>query len=411
MPYYSFLILCYNNCELTRQAVKTLMESFEEDIISRGIEIIVVDNGSSDSTEEVIKNIISSNDSQKVEIIYKKLVENMGYPVGINIGLSYCRGEIIGVLNNDLIFSHNWFNGLVDTLEVDNTIGVVAPYLSYAYGIQGINVRFNSLDEINSFAEGFINTNKDKLTYTTRVIGACMIIKRQVLEEVGGNDFFFGIGNFDDDDWCLRIRMAGYKIAVVGSSFVYHMGSKTFKTVRENINHFVSINRSKFYRKWRLTKDRNTDNVYFDREEYIKRNIYDRDIEYIPCDYNNYELTNIDFDANDYRTLVVADWENIYSRWKEKLETIISNDEYGKIILWIPNNYFDFYNVVKVIKTNIFSKVNSSDRDKIMFIDNNIRHIDILGFINKFDTIVKIDSDFVNRYIVYLADRLKKKID
>lgn len=411
MPYYSFVILCYNNYELTKQAIETLINSLNETFINKGIEIIIIDNGSNDSTKEVVENIIVSNKKEKIEIIYVKLLENMGYPVGINIGLSYCRGEIIGVLNNDLIFPNNWLNALVELLEIDESIGVAVPYLSYAYGIQRTDVRFNSLDEINSFSKEFINKNKEKVTYITRVIGACMILKRQVLKEVGGNDFFFGIGHFDDDDWCLRIRMAGYKIAVVGGSFVYHMGSKTFKTVKENINNFVSINRSKFYRKWRLTNDRNINNVYIDREKYIKKNHYNKGRDFIPCNYNDYQICeNIDLDEKDHKTLVIADWENVYSKWKEKLEVVINNPDYDRILLWIPSNYFNFYNVVNSIKMKILSKVDSIDIKKVLYIDDNIEHMNILRFVNEFDSVVKIKGDFINKYIVYLADELGIKI-
>lgn len=411
MPYYSFIILCYNNNELTKQAIETLINSLEDTYIDQGIEIIVVDNGSVDSTEEVVKNIILSNIKEKIEIVYVGLMENMGYPVGINIGLSHCRGEIIGVLNNDLIFPNNWFNGLVEVLETDETIGVAAPYLSYAYGIQRTDVRLYSIDEINSFSKEFISKNKGKITYITRVIGACMIIKRQVLEEVGGNDFFFGIGHFDDDDWCLRIRIAGYKIAVVGSSFVYHMGSKTFKTVKENINHFVSINRSKFYRKWKLTKDKNIDGVYIDREEYIKKNPYVRDRDYIPSKYTKYQICeDTALDKKGNKILFTADWENGYSKWKEKLEEIIINHEDDRIHLWIPSNYFNYYNVVNSIKMNFLRKLDSNNIKNIIYVEENIKHMDILEFINEFDGVIKIEEDFVNKYIVYLADKLRKKI-
>ena len=52
--------------------------------------------------------------------------ENLGYPVGINCGLEHCKGEIITILNNDLVFPENWFDGLVKTIENDSTIGAVA---------------------------------------------------------------------------------------------------------------------------------------------------------------------------------------------------------------------------------------------------------------------------------------------
>lgn len=403
---YSFVILCHNNSELTKQAVETLIASFDDSIINDGIEIVIIDNGSIDNTQDVISELIKKYSTKNIETVNVKLVENMGYPVGVNIGLSYCRGEIIGVLNNDLIFPTNWFNGIVQLLNSDESIGFVAPYLSYASGIQNKSTQLNSIDEINKFNMNFINENKDSISYVTRVIGACIILRKQVLEKIGGNDFFYGLGHFDDDDWCLRARIAGYKIAVTGNSFVYHIGSKTFNSMKCNMNHFVRINRNKFHNKWQLIRDGQSNSVYLNRENYIKEHEYSREEHFIPYKLNVVKKDNNNAKIN--KILLVANWDNTCSRWKEKLfqiTDILKDNE--EVYVWVPNRYFNYHLIVNTIK-NVMKR--RSNIDKLKFIGDYVNHIDIVDFVGKYTTVINVKNDFINRYIVYIANKLEINI-
>lgn len=144
MPYYSFVLLCYNNWELTNQAITTLNDSISDTYKQKGIEIIVVNNGSIDDTKKYLEQI-KNTFSQQIELILIHLKENMGYSVGINTGLAQCKGEIITVLNNDLIFPKHWFDGIVNTLESDKSIGAAVPFLSHADMQQYEGVEFENI--------------------------------------------------------------------------------------------------------------------------------------------------------------------------------------------------------------------------------------------------------------------------
>jgi len=60
-------------------------------------------------------------------------------------------------------------------------------------------------------------------------VGFCLALKREVYEKIGGLDEQFGLGTFEDDDYCLRARQAGYVNMVARDSFVHHFGQITFK--------------------------------------------------------------------------------------------------------------------------------------------------------------------------------------
>lgn len=171
MPYYSFVLLCYNNWELTNQAITTLNDSISDTYKQKGIEIIVVNNGSIDDTKKYLEQI-KNTFSQQIELILIHLKENMGYSVGINTGLAQCKGEIITVLNNDLIFPKHWFDGIVNTLESDKSIGAAVPFLSHADMQQYKGVEFENLNEMHEFSKKIMVKNKDVRIFTERIISS-----------------------------------------------------------------------------------------------------------------------------------------------------------------------------------------------------------------------------------------------
>ena len=130
---------------------------------------------------------------------------------------------------------------IVNLLESDLSVGFAAPFLSYAgASVQNVGKTFDTIEEMEAFAAYFTNLNKSHVIYAEQIVGACLIFRRDLLTTIGGNDFWYGIGNFDDVDWCIRARLAGYKIAVVGGSFVHHIGHASFLLVADQ--HIQSTN-------------------------------------------------------------------------------------------------------------------------------------------------------------------------
>lgn len=395
MPYYSFVLLCYNQWLITKQAIETLIQSLEFIYIKKGIEIIIVDNGSTDEIQMGINRLKQEKAINNIHIVSVKLNENMGYPIGINMGLSQAKGSIISVLNNDLIFTEGWFSSLVQELDADPNLGLAAPYLSYAYGIQNVNVFINGLDKIQNYSRERMLEHKDNIIYTNRVIGACMVLKREVLEVVGGNDFWFGLGHFDDDDWCLRIRISGFKIAVVGGSFVYHIGSASFNQLNEKLSHLVSINKKKFINKWGL-KNYNALGI----EDVIVGNQNCSKHYYIPLIYS-FSMSKKK-NTSSQQVLLVADWENENSKWKEKLKDLIKFNGY-ELIIWLPSQYFNKYTANKIT-------YELSNKCDYKIIDENIPHVNLANFICSYNAIIKVEDDYINKYLIDLGKKMSIKI-
>lgn len=398
MPYYSFVMLCYNKWELTKQAITTLVESLSISHKNKEIELIIVNNGSSDETKEGIEQIKKLY-SHEIEVVPVHLKENMGYPVGVNMGLEHYKGEIITIVNNDLVFPENWFDGIVNTLASDPLIGVAAPFLSYGSGPEHLGVSFASLNEMRKFAKHYMEENKDKKIYSERIIGACISFKKEVLELIGGNDFWFGLGLYDDDDWSLRAGIAGYKSVITGASFVHHIGTVTFHQQSDTLASAFRANYPKFTRKW-LKSGADPAN----RKAVIKNTKYSKQEHYFPCkidDFNEITPSNMnDPNVNKTKMIIVADWSNDRSQWRNRLLNLnckLPVDGNNLLYLWIPKTYFRYEEIVNEVE-----KILDKNTSCVHYLFDEVPPIDLLKFFSKYDVFLEVEDDYVNRHFKYL---------
>jgi GT2 family glycosyltransferase len=397
MPRYSFVLLCFNKWNLTKQAITTLIDSLSPTYFDLGIELIIVNNGSVDETKFGL-NKMERKYKDRLQIKSVHLDENVGYPAGINCGLEHCSGEIITIISNDLVFPENWLDGLVCAIENDHTIGVAVPYLTYASGPQHTGASFQSLDEMKVYAQNFMESNKNTIFYLNRVIGAVMVFRKKVIDLIGGNDFWYGVGNYDDDDWSLRIRISGHRLALVGSSFVHHLGSMTYREDSYSYSSALEVNYQKFIKKWKLSSF-----DYFAKEKLIVETPLIHEVHFLPVKKEHFEETNRKWltKLDKLKCLFVADWSSSQSLWRQKLAELQTYDLEGTTFyFWIPSNYFENETIQKQISDISLNK----DLD-IVFINESIPTIHVLSFISEFDLFGKVDGDCVNRYIKRLAQQ------
>jgi tetratricopeptide (TPR) repeat protein len=81
-------------------------------------------------------------------------------------------------------------------------------------------------------------------------VGFCLLVKREVLDKAGVFDMAFAIGNWEDDDLCVRARLAGFKCVIARDVFIYHFGGRSF--TGNNIDYSMQLeeNRQRFVHKW-----------------------------------------------------------------------------------------------------------------------------------------------------------------
>ncbi len=233
----SIIIVTHNQLEFTEKCLQSIWEYTDEPI-----ELIVVDNGSNDGTVEYINSITG------IKLIENK--ENRGFPAGANQGLRVASGENILFLNNDVIVTTGWLRRMLEVLNARPNIGLCGPLSNNVSGEQQIPVDYNSLEDIDNFSWKHAERNVGIVRNTNRLVGFCLFAKRKMLHEIGGFDERFGIGNFEDDDLCLRAVEKGWRCVIACDSFVHHFGHQTFKSMQLPLNDIVLENQKLFREKW-----------------------------------------------------------------------------------------------------------------------------------------------------------------
>jgi len=233
----SIIILCWNQLEFTRQCVESLLADN-----SHPYELILVDNGSTDETPAYLAGIPGA------EVIRNE--ENLGFRRGCNQGIQAATGDHILLLNNDTIVVPGFLAELVAAAESDPAIGLVGPVSNCVSGPQQVPASYGTTAELHRFASGLAAQHRGALVEAERLVGFCLLVKREVLEKIGGLDERFGLGLFEDDDLCLRARQAGYRAVYAPGVFVHHYGSRTITALGLADGSLLDENKRKFEEKW-----------------------------------------------------------------------------------------------------------------------------------------------------------------
>ncbi|WP_151736660.1 glycosyltransferase family 2 protein ['Paenibacillus yunnanensis' Narsing Rao et al. 2020] len=235
----SIIIPTYNGLGLLRSCV----EAIRAHTVSP-YEIIVVDNASEDGTDLYCR----SN-----HIAFVSLPENRGFPAACNLGLQLASGDELLLLNNDVIVAPGWLDNLKAALYSAPEVGIVGPVTNYASGLQRVKTYYSDLAGFYDEAGRANVPDPRKWRQTRRLVGLCFLFKRELLETVGLLDERFSPGHFEDDDYCYRARLRGYRLLIAGDCLVHHEGSASFKEhYAEALSGLLERNRRLYIEKWQI---------------------------------------------------------------------------------------------------------------------------------------------------------------
>ena len=193
---YSVIIPVYNNFELTDNCLSSLQSTDD-----RG-EIIVVDNGSTDETSQMLAE-------KHPNVRYIRLSENKGYPIAVNTGLRESQFNLLILMNNDIIAHPEFWE----------RIGAVTPETETSLiGQTGGMLDHNAVFR-NSVRE------QDGI-YPTFIEGYLLFFNRQLLQRVGYLDEAFSPYYADDSDFSIRAQQIGYSLRLI-DGLVTHLGGAT----------------------------------------------------------------------------------------------------------------------------------------------------------------------------------------
>ncbi len=205
--------------------VPHLLRSIVQKTAYSNYEILIIDNGRlSDTTRDVLGTVAHRRVSFTIEGTFN-------FARKLNFSMKHARGEHAVILNDDIeVISSEWLSAMLEYSQ-DRGVGAVGARLLYPDGrlqhvgmVMGVcGVAAHSFHQAPGHSAGYAGSALGPRNYSA-VTGACMMTRRAVFEQVGGFNEHLAI-DFNDVDYCLRVRKAGYRIVYTPYAELYHLES------------------------------------------------------------------------------------------------------------------------------------------------------------------------------------------
>lgn len=243
-PSVTIIVLSFNKLDLTKMCVESILKRTR---YSGDWQLLVVDNGSTDGTRDYLIGL--ARDEPKVEIQLNN--RNLGFSAGLNSGLRNVTTEYVTLLNNDVIVTDGWLFGLIRHLRRDSSLFAVGPVTNSIGNEAQVAVTYDSLEQMPNAAAHYTDKRPRTTLSATTLAFFCIALPMSVVHRVGLLDERFGVGYFEDDDYCRRIEQAGGRVAIAEDVFVHHEHSATFESLQAQVrSDLFKRNKRLYEEKW-----------------------------------------------------------------------------------------------------------------------------------------------------------------
>lgn len=228
----SINIVTFNSLEPLKSCIESLIFSIGTEL---DYEIIIIDNASADGTLQYVE-------LNYPQVFLIKNKTNLGYTKAMNQGLHASKGNYLVQLNPDVIVNPKTFQMLVKWMDENRDVGISIPKVlnqdgslqkqcrrSFARPLEVISY-FLKLDRIfpnhrviGNYVKSYLP--EDEISEVDAVSGSCMMIRREVIDEIGFLDERF-FAYQEDTDFCFRAKKTGWKVFYLPFAQVVHLGGR-----------------------------------------------------------------------------------------------------------------------------------------------------------------------------------------
>lgn len=241
----SIIIISFNKFhDTTEPCLKSVFEHTDYP----DYEVIVVDNNSTDGTPENLK--VWAAKEPRLKCIFNTI--NRGFAGGNNDAVKVANGRFLILLNSDTRVSKGWLNRIITVLETDSSVGLVGPVSNSTGNEQTIFSTGGTTNEILDEGIQWASMSSGDIVPMERLCFFCVATRRDVVDRVGLLDEAYGVGFYEDDDYCLRVRNVGYRLVCCEDVFVYHQGGASFGKASRSTKALLTNNKKLLERKFGL---------------------------------------------------------------------------------------------------------------------------------------------------------------
>ncbi len=242
-PLVSVVVVTYGGLELTKACLESLLtrETWPR------LDVIVIDNASSDGTPEYLAAVAAGD--VRVRCVYN--LENRGFAAANNQGIALSKGDVVVLLNNDTVVPPGLMGRLVGHLRRDASIGLVCPTTNFCGNEALVEPDYLEIAGLASYAARRASEHRGRIFEVGVAAMYCVAARKGVLDEIGPLDEAYGVGMFEDDDLAVRMRAKGYRVACAEDAYVHHVGQGAFrKFSAEDYDRLWKKNQAYFEKKW-----------------------------------------------------------------------------------------------------------------------------------------------------------------
>ena len=242
-PKVSVVVVTRDNRDVNRLCLGSLRARTEWP----NFEVIVVDNGSTDGTPAFLEETARGWPALRV----LANAGNRGFAAAVNQGFAAAGGAFLVMLNNDTVVTRGWLTALLRHLRANPKLGLVGPVTNAISNEAEVAVGYRALADLPAWAAGFVREHDGETFEMPMLAFFCTALRRETWQAVGPLDERFGVGMFEDDDYCRRVRARGYEIRCARDSFVHHWQKASFRKLGEKAYFALyEENRRKYAEKW-----------------------------------------------------------------------------------------------------------------------------------------------------------------
>ena len=202
------IALSYNRLSCTKEFIRSFFSCTK--VPSH---LYLIDNASTDGTQEFLKTV-GAVPPHTISVICNN--ENLGFVDGMNQGIALTSAPYVCLANNDLIFTKGWLTEIISIFDTYDTVGIINPHSNNfgRYPPKGVSIHEYAKDLNRQFGGTFVEM--------PHCIGFCMVIRREVIEKVGGLSAEFSPFFFEDADYVMKAKEAGYLVGLAKGAYVWH---------------------------------------------------------------------------------------------------------------------------------------------------------------------------------------------